>query len=241
MKTASTFFLFLFFCQIATAQLPDSIVGQFSANFIAGFPTGDFANEMDDNAYGLDLAFLARIPRTPVLAGARFGYLHFSRYKIDYDEPIGETGFDSEFDWITASQAIFLGGVFRVQPAVHPGVHPYFQGEIGARRLFTNSRLVNRNDTEDGLLGNDLEVADWAPFYSGKAGVQFILTKDKIMALDLGCTFSYAGSAEFFRKINDPGNVADPLDAFERRRSSATAMVIPSLGFTFNISKEKKG
>ncbi len=237
MKTLSTLCCLTFFHCFLLAQVPDSTVSQFSLNFTPGIPTGDFASKMDDNAYGLDVAFLTRIKQSPVFAGARFGYLHFSRYKIDVDEPIGDTGFNSEYDWITASQALMLGAAFRVKPGLPGPVSPYFQGEVGARRLYTNTRLVDRYDTENNRERSNLELADWAMFYSGKAGVQILLTRDRLLALDLGCTYAWSGNADFYRKKENPGPVASPQDAFELRSANSTALLIPSIGFSFNIPK----
>lgn len=237
MKTAFTLLFFFFSVQFLFAQQPDSLAGLFSARFLAGIPQGDFADKMDDNAFGLDVAYLARVGNSPVYVGGSFVYLHFSRYKIDVDIPIGQTGFDEEYNWITASQAIFLQTSVRFQPE-HEGLFkPYLEGSLGARRLFTNTRLENRNYNNESYYDDDLEVADWSISYSGKAGVQVAVTKDGILALDLGCTYSYAGGGEFYRKKDNPGPVSDPLDAFELKRASATALLIPSAGFTLSISR----
>jgi len=241
MKKAIPLFIFFFISHFLVAQLPDSTVGQFTTNFLMGIPSGDFADKMDDFGYGVDVGYLAKIKNSPFFAGARFGYVHFSRHKIDVNEPIGETGFNREYNWVTASQAIFLSASFRLQPKVKGPFQPYFQADIGGRRLFTNTKLINSPNRNSDANGNffrpQLEIADWTVFYNGKAGVQFILTKDQVLALDLGCSFSYAGGAGFFRKKHMIGPISEPLDAFELRSASSTAMFIPSLGFSFNISK----
>ncbi|MFQ5447618.1 MAG: hypothetical protein ACE5FF_11865 [Saprospiraceae bacterium] len=238
MKTTILLLFSFFFFQMAFSQNEDNeptadFLGQINPHFTMGIPLQEFADAMDDNAIGLGVSFLRDLPGTPVSAGVQFDYLSFNHKKLRVTDPIGNTGFGSDYDWVTRSQALLMGLVFRLQPKHGFWLKPYMEGSAGWRRLFTNTILNDRNTAYNYNVGTDLDISDWSVYYSGAIGATVALASE--VRLDMGCRFFMAPSADFYTKKKDAGAIEDPLDVFELKHSAATNMVLPEIGVSILI------
>jgi hypothetical protein len=238
MKT-TILLLFVFFSfQMAFSQNEDTepsdaYLGQVNPHFTMGIPLQEFAGAMDDNAIGLGASFLMDLPGMPVSAGVQFDYLSFNHKKLRVTDPIGNTGFGADYDWVTRSQALLMGLVFRLQPKHGFWLKPYMEGSAGWRRLFTNTTLNDRNTTHNSYFGTDLDISDWSVYYGGALGLTVALAP--VVRFDMGCRFFMAPSADFYTKRKDAGAVEDPLDAFELKHSASTNMFLPEIGVSILI------
>jgi len=238
MKTTATLILPFLFLQWGFAQnegrdtMPEWL-GSVNPRIISGIPMGEFSGAMDDEAFGLGGSFLFDIPGIPVSVGAQADYLSFSHKKLRVRNAIGNTGYERDYDWVTRSQALLIGAVFRIQPAHHFWLKPYAEGTAGWRRLFTNTTLTDRNTGDNPNVGTDIDKSDWSLYYGGALGINIPMAED--VMLDLACFFSFSPFADFYTKKNDAAPVEDPLDAFELKHSSSTNMVIPKLGVSILI------
>jgi hypothetical protein len=241
MKTTITFLLVFFSLHIAFSQnevdeSSGDIFGKFSLHLTMGIPVQEFADAMDDNAAGIGFSFLMDIPETPVSAGVQFDYLSFNHKKMRVTSPIGNTGFEGDYDWTTRSQALIIGAVFRLQPKHEFLLKPYGEGSLGMRRLFTNTTLTGRNSSYNPNFGTDLDISDWSLYYGGAVGIAVLLSPE--VMLDLSCNFIIAPSADVYTKKKNAGTVEDPLDAFELKHSASTNMILPRIGVSFLLSND---
>jgi len=226
------------FSQNEDREPPAVTFGKFTLHFTLGLPVQEFAEAMDGHATGLGFSFLMDIPETPVSVGVQLDYLSFSHKKLRVKSPIGNTGFEGDYDWTTRSQALLPGAVFRLQPEHGFLLKPYGEGSVGWRRLFTNTTLSDRNSTGNSNSGTHLDISDWSLYYGGALGVTVALAPEVL--LDLRCNLVIAPSADVYSKKKDAGIVEEPLDAFELKHPASTNLIMPEIGVSIMLSKEEE-
>jgi hypothetical protein len=246
MKTTFTLLFALFFPFFPEAQdatvPPGEPVCQINPSFVVGVPLLDFAEKMDDTGFGAGSSFLVNLKAAPFWVGAGFDYLSFSSKRVRIREPIAQTGISRRYDWTVHSQALLPYAVLRYQPESDFFIRPYLEGKIGVRGLFTITRLDERSDSEYDVIDTRTNLSDWSFAYGGGAGLQIFFTNDKCGAFDLYCGWMRGAAADFYTKAAGAGVSDDPLDAFEKRHTSATDFLLPRIGFTilfFDEDEEK--
>ena len=238
-------FLFSNFC-LAQQQIEfpkKNKVASLTPSFWMGFPTGEFKDAMDVTAYGVGVYSLGKISKTPVWAGASFGYLMLDREKRNIRQEVDNTGLSEKYRWRTAVQSIYLNGIIRYQPELDLPNSPYLELNAGARRLYTRTTLRENNSGENDNGGGDLvdaklEIADWGFTYGGTFGFYVYLMKNRDIALDVRCSYLRTGAANFYARKTINESINAPIDAFELTSSSATDMLIPQIGFVVNFPVE---
>lgn len=231
-------FILILFTLAANAQ--DQVYPQFhvNGNFQVGIPLEDFRDQLDDIGFGGGGLFLVQAGNTPLSAGVELSIMGYAIETARYDVRVG--GFFKDYELQTSSN-IFLGHfVLRFQPATSFPVKPYFDGMVGFKNLFTSTTLTDRDIGE--TLESGTDESDWAFSYGGAVGLQFTLSQNSGIVLDLRCAYLPGSNASYLTRKKETGtnpDYNDPIDAFEEK-TSPTLLLLPQIGITFKglFSKE---
>lgn len=125
-----------------------SAAGRFEGGlgFLAGIPSGEFADQIEDSGIGADFEGGWRPANTPFVIGARVGVLTYGNTsrKEPFNPNIPEVNVRVE-----TSNNIVLGHAFlRLIP---PGgvFRPFVEGFLGLSYLYTDSRVENDRDDQE--------------------------------------------------------------------------------------------
>ncbi len=124
--------------------------------FQMAFPTGEFADSLDNNGYGIGLDLAYQFSETPIILGAEFGYTVFSSQTRNV--PWSLTIRDVRVDVTTTNSYMFGTAFLRFQPDLNY-VLPYFEGHIGFNYLATTTSVEDMNSNND-----DYEIASSTDF-----------------------------------------------------------------------------
>ena len=109
---------------------------QFEIGFAAGFPMGEFADQVDDPGLGLSLLAGVGLPNWPVVLGAEFCFLNYGR---DSETEIVRTSIGDVEGTVTTTNDIVMGHLLvRIQPR-SGWVRPYVDGLFGFKNFSTDT------------------------------------------------------------------------------------------------------
>lgn len=243
MRTYLVLSLLLFLHGITIAQsTPDDVRGRhfgyLNLNAQVGIPLDDFRDNLPKTGFGGGGYVLFQITRKmPLYAGIDLAGMVYDRESKKYSINVG--GFTEKYT-LKTNNSIFLGhAMLRFSPIVDFPVKPYIDGMIGTKNLFTRTRLIDDDDFEEEDSNSEVERGDWALSYGLALGVRLqVFRKAPEITIDLRCAYLPGANATYLvRKTGDSGPYELPIDAFEEK-SSATNLLIPSLGITFNMYQE---
>jgi len=175
--------------------------GRFQAggSFTVVSPRGAFRENVDNLGYGLTGFFAWRIPESPVLLGASFG---FNVYGTEtWEEPlVGPVFVD-----VTTTNALMNGLFFiRLQPA-NGAIRPYLDGLAGFNYLTTDSQIDDVDDYEE--IASSKNYDDWTSAHGlgGGLHIQVWEAKDYLngpsrVFVDLGVRYLKGGEARYLKK-----------------------------------------
>jgi hypothetical protein len=179
---------------------------QFAIHFTPGFPQSEFRENIGSTAWGGDLSFSYRLPKSSFSIGTSLGYLvygHHSRH-----EPLSHTLPDVIVD-VSTTNAILLWHVFlRFQPQ-QGRVRPYAEVLAGLHHLTTDTSIDDHHGwgDEDSISSNN--YSDTAMSFGVGAGVMFPVlqiirrgsdTSLFSLDLDIGARYLKGGVAEYLKK-----------------------------------------
>ena len=221
---------------MACACLPSSATAQLrprvTADFMMGFPVGQFADNLERPGFGLRVAGAAQFGATPVQVGLDIGYLIYGFERRT--EPFSTTIPDVRVRVETTNNIALSHLFFRLQPPTGK-VQPYVEGLIGFAYLFTSTSIKDIGSDED--VASSTNFDDFAASYGAGAGIDFHLGsstsetgRTTSFLLHAGVQYLIGGNAEYLKRGSirrENGQVT-----FDIQRSR-TDLVAPQLGVTF--------
>ncbi len=130
---------------------------KFGVAFLLGFPQSEFADNVENNGYGLNVSFDYTFPQSPFSIGFSGGFLIYGQETRR--EPFSLPDVTVE---VTRSNTIVpINLYFRVVPATG-AVLPYVEGLVGLNYLFTETETsikdIDEFDEDRALSRNLLDV-----------------------------------------------------------------------------------
>ena len=229
MRALPAALLLLLWAPAAAAQPSLTIAGS------AGVPQGAFSDALDAVGGGLSVRALYGVPRSPVAVGVEgtallYGY---GSRRVPFSLTVPDVSVD-----VTTANSVAMGlAVLRLQvPA--GAVRPYVDGLAGASYLWTQTTVGDEGDGT--ALASTTNYDDAALVYGGGVGLQARLGsttsedgRTRAIRLDarvrylVGSEATYLGRGDIDRY--DDGTIG----LFPRR--SATTLLLPQLGVTFDL------
>jgi Outer membrane protein beta-barrel domain len=177
---------------------------QGGANFIIGFPQGQFKDKIDNNGYGIiaNIGFAPQI--NPYMIGLEFAYMNYG--SETRTEPFSTTIPDVFVD-VNTTNNIVLGDLFlRLQPN-RGFFQPYVEGLIGFSYLFTETKIENIGNANE-EVASSTNFDDFAFNYGAGGGIAFVVYKSgdneniglREVLIDVGVKYIEGGEAEYLRK-----------------------------------------
>lgn len=205
-----------------------------SAGLTLGMPTGDFRQNLPNDALGTNFSILIKIKETlPVYVGVEFNGMNYDRANIRYLDQLD--GYLVEVEEET-KPSIYLGhAVIHIEPAFNFYFKPYMEGFVGFKNLATRTKLRDLELGEDAVLSNYLEEGDWA-FSCGIAlGARTPIFWEQL-SINLKCSYLIGNAAYYLvRRPEVIGTPNRPIDVFEAK-NSATNMLLPTIGLSYSFT-----
>ncbi len=140
MKTLATF---LFIVGMAVQVSAQSF--NMDLNFAVGEPQGGFADELDRNSFGLDLAFTYQIPYSPIHVGGGIGYQNYGwKERSTFLQEVPEIDLTVR----TTNNIVTPYLLARIE-SPHGVMRPFIEGSVGFNYLYTETALVDDYDDEN--------------------------------------------------------------------------------------------
>jgi hypothetical protein len=209
---------------------------QFNASFQLAVPIESFRSELEEVGPGISGSMLFQLGRgRPLFAGIDFAWSNFDSESVEYST--NQNGFDEDFRLRTRTNYLHGHAMVRFKPFTGFFIQPYADGLLGFKRLYARTTLMQLfNDDDEELVEASIDQSDSALSLGVGGGFQIRLSHHPDIMLDLRCLYLMGGSATFLVKREDiTGNLNDPIDAFEERRST-TGVLLPQIGVTIQIS-----
>jgi len=207
----------------------------FNLNFSLGIPQQQFHDRLDAVGVGIGGNVIVDLPYFPLQIGLDGSYTGYERAKLDLEIDVG--GFFEDFDLITRNNIVQMYGMIRFVPPVDYFLQPYVDGMIGTKLLYTRTRLINRDNSEEGVVETNTDQHDWSFSYGGAVGLQIHLLEYPEISVDLRCAYLLGNNASFLTKRVDADqlNLDETIDAFEEKRAP-THLLLPQIGISINLS-----
>ncbi len=211
-----------------TAQDPDPIRSFAGGEILLGFPTGEFAENVE---FGIGLGGHIRFPFDPsdrVSLRLDVGFLNYGNetIRICVTQPCRVTGD------LTTSNNILSGGI-GPEVGIRSGrARLYANAGIGFAWFATSSSVRGSSNQEDFASSTNQQDLTFA--WTGGGGVQFQLTSGRTpLSLDLGARYHGNGEATYLRR----GDIIDEPDGSVsiRPRRSETNLWTVRIGVSVGI------
>ena len=151
----------------ATAQ----INAEGSLKLTVGLPQGEFADQLDANGFGGNLAAAVGFPGSPLLIGADLGFMIYGHERRN--EPFTTTIPDVTVDVVT-DNSLALGHLFLRLKANLPGIQPYADALFGFKYFFTETRIESEQFDQNEIT-RSTNFDDTALSYGFGGGVKISL------------------------------------------------------------------
>lgn len=151
----------------ATAQ----INAEGSLKLTVGLPQGEFADQLDANGFGGNLAAAVGFPGSPLLIGADLGFMIYGHERRN--EPFSTTIPDVTVDVVT-DNSLALGHLFLRLKANLPGIQPYADALFGFKYFFTETRIESEQFDQNEIT-RSTNFDDTALSYGFGGGVKISL------------------------------------------------------------------
>lgn len=162
LKKACLLILFTFMSASSYGQMND-----FDITILLGSPQGDFRDNLDKTAIGLNGSVAFAIPSTPVQIGAELGIMTYGsdvrRENFNPNIPEVRVRVNTSYD-------IFTGHIFLRYEAPDGLVRPYLDGLLGFNYLFTQTKIQDSQDFDE--IASDTNFDDTAFSYGIGGGLK---------------------------------------------------------------------
>ncbi len=204
-------------------------------NLQLGFPLDDFQDRVDATGLGFGGYAAVQLFRAPVFVGYDFAYQQLDYEELAFTEEIDGQLID--FELRTRSNLMAHHLLVRYQPAVRFPLWPYFDVLLGAKHLYTRTKLVELlGDGEENILESERDLSDWPLSYGGAFGLQYPVLKDQSLMVDLRFVYLPGANARYYARRPDTDGIPiqDSLDFFEQRASNTPVFSL-QLGVTIEL------
>ena len=223
MRNYLAFFFFLCSVCLSFGQRNYNFDRKFlsSADFRVAIPLGQFYNNLDAVAIGLGGYTMYGPWDAPVFLGVEGAWLTYAHEEV----------MDGDFDIRTNSRMITGHAVAQYVFAISPTVQPYFNGMIGFKNLYTNTRTIDDAATSNKVVNRRSNLNDWAFSYGGAFGFYIGLDEYFPFRIDLRLSYLGGSTAEYLSRNDelDIKSVDNPIEVFEEK-SGPTHMLMPQVG-----------
>lgn len=200
---ATSLFLFIIialFAPIQPALAQTNFQGELS--FMAGFPQGEFKDNVDQNGFGISGEFLYSPSISPLGIGVSLGFMNYG--EESRREPFSTTIPDVEVEVKTTNNIVMGHLLLRAQVKQGP-IRPYIEGLVGFNYLFTETKIQDVDDEEE--IASSTNLDDGVFSYGGGGGVMVRLYTGKIkktrtwsILLNLCARYIVGGEAEYLKE-----------------------------------------
>lgn len=172
-------------------------------HFNAGFPQGDFKDQIDRNAYGIGGQIFYTPEKSPFGLGLEFGWMNYGNESRR--EPFSTTIPDVTVDVETSNNLVQGLLIFRGRVPGGP-IRPYGDALIGFNYLFTETSIKDTDGSEDIASTTNQDDAVFAygfgggvmvPVYSSPTGEG---GRPITIMLDAGLRYILGGEAQYLKK-----------------------------------------
>jgi Outer membrane protein beta-barrel domain len=178
--------------------------GEGGISFVVGTPQGQFDTQVDATGFGINAFGGVRFGRnSPVLLGLDLGFLIYGLERRS--EAFSLTIPDVRVDVITSNNIVLSHFLLRFQPARGP-VRPYFDGLIGFKYLFTETRIRDQTYINDEPIATTTNFDDVALSYGVGGGLSVAVARTGsggrrgAISLDIGVRYLLGGQASYLRR-----------------------------------------
>lgn len=186
-------------------------------HFNAGFPQGDFKEQLDRNAFGAGVQFFYSPSRSPFAIGVELGVKNYGNESRR--EPFSTTIPDVTVKVETSNNMVDGFLIFRGQVPNGP-IRPYVDGLVGFNYLFTETKISDASDGDEVAKSTNQDDAVFA--YGGGGGLMIQLyqggkeegKKPFQILLDAGMRYVIGGEAQYLKEKSirrEGGNVTYDL------------------------------
>lgn len=172
-------------------------------HFNAGFPQGDFKDQIDKNAYGVGGQIFYAPSNSPLAIGLEFGWMNYGHEHRK--EPLSTTVPDITVDLNTDNNIVQGFLILRGQMPRGP-IRLYGDGLIGFNYLFTETKIsgtgasddtfASTTNQDDGVFAYGVGGGVMVPVYAKPSGKGRPLE----VLLDAGLRYVVGGEAEYLKK-----------------------------------------
>ncbi len=217
---------------IGTIITSTSVLAQMNdadLNIFVGSPQGDFQDNLDRTAIGINGSVAFAVPSSPIQLGMEIGVMTYGidsrRESFNPNIPEVTVKVDTDYDILT-------GHMFLRYEAPLAIVRPYIDGLFGFNYLFTETKISDRRSNEE--IASDTNFDDWAMSYGVGGGIK-IKVYDTIankIYVNLKTRYLKGSEASYLQ----PGSitVSDGKLIFDESTSN-TDMLSFHLGATFKF------
>ncbi len=198
-------------------------------NFQLGIPLGKFGENIDYTGWGFGGNVMWKLKKdVPVYAGIDFSFQNY-----DF-QAVTEVTFDfEEYETKTKNSIVLSHVQVRYYPEIDFFLHPYVEGMIGVKSLFTRTILTDKTDGANDQINSQFENSDFALSLGGAIGFEIPISKNYLF-LDVRCSYLKGNSGEYYVRKEDDSVYLEPIDVFEIK-NSATDLFVPQIGIKFLI------
>ena len=171
-------------------------------SFMAGFPQGEFKDNVDENGYGIGGEFLYSPSVSPFGIGVSLGFMNYG--EESRREPFSTTIPDVEVEVKTTNNIVLGHLLFRAQVKQGP-IRPYAEGLVGFNYLFTETKIEDVDDEEE--IASSTNLDDGVFSYGAGGGVMLRLYTGKTkkaktwsILLNLCARYIVGGEAEYLKE-----------------------------------------
>lgn len=170
--------------------------------FNAGFPQGDFKDQIDRNAYGLSGQFFYSPSKSPLAIGAEIGWMNYGNETRR--EPFSSTIPEVTVEVTTSNNIVQGFFVLRGQTPGGP-IRLYGDALLGFNYLFTETKIKDVDGGEDVASSTNQDDAVFAYGFGGgvQVPVYSSLVKNKkplVVLIDGGLRYIFGGEAEYLKE-----------------------------------------
>ena len=170
-------------------------------NFFVGSPQGDFRDNLDETAVGINGSIAYALAESPVQLGIELGIMTYGedRRSESFNPDIPEVRVN-----VVTSYDIFTGHALLRYEVPGRIIRPYVDGLIGLQYLFTKTEVQDRNDQFDNIA-SDTNFDDTAFSYGVGGGVKFRVysSPTRQAFINIKARYLLGGEAEYLQ----PGSI----------------------------------
>lgn len=160
-------------------------------NIFVGAPQGDFQDNLDRTAIGINGSIAFAPPASPIQLGVEMGIMTYGndtrRESFNPNIPEVQVRVETDYD-------IFTGHLFLRYEAPVPIVRPYIDGLVGFNYLFTQTKIQDSQDYDE--IASDTNFDDFAFSYGLGAGVKFKVFESPVNKIYINLKTRYLKGSE---------------------------------------------